>query len=395
MQGQYRPTQVEINLDHLRSNVTAFREALPQRTKFLACVKANAYGHGAVEMARELERLGVDYLSVAFLDEALELRLHGITSPILVLGYTPPEGVAAAWQHNVTITLFSRDVLEAIRQQDASCFANKLKVHIKIDSGMGRLGLLPGHEAIEFIQEVSSMEHVMLEGMFTHYAKADEQDKTYTLEQYQRFQSVAQTLRDQGCVIPIIHTANSAAAIDTPELSYDMVRVGISLYGLYPSTEVNHQAVKLIPVLTLKTKAVLVKTLPPHWGISYGTRYFTQGNERIATLPIGYADGFSRMLTGKAQVLVRGRRVPVVGTICMDQCMVSLQSFAQEAEEIQAGEEVVLIGHQLDGVITASEVADQLGTIDYEVICMMAHRIPRVYIRDGEVVARMNPLLTI
>nr|WP_253299235.1 alanine racemase [Paenibacillus barcinonensis] len=382
-------------MDHLRSNVTAFREALPQRTKFLACVKANAYGHGAVEMARELERLGVDYLSVAFLDEALELRLHGITSPILVLGYTPPEGVAAAWQHNVTITLFSRDVLEAIRQQDASCFANKLKVHIKIDSGMGRLGLLPGHEAIEFIQEVSSMEHVMLEGMFTHYAKADEQDKTYTLEQYQRFQSVAQTLRDQGCVIPIIHTANSAAAIDTPELSYDMVRVGISLYGLYPSTEVNHQAVKLLPVLTLKTKAVLVKTLPPHWGISYGTRYFTQGNERIATLPIGYADGFSRMLTGKAQVLVRGRRVPVVGTICMDQCMVSLQSFAQEAEEIQAGEEVVLIGHQLDGVITASEVADQLGTIDYEVICMMAHRIPRVYIRDGEVVARMNPLLTI
>ncbi|GGH56143.1 alanine racemase [Paenibacillus silvae] len=395
MQGQYRPTQVEINLDHLRSNVTAFREALPQRTKFLACVKANAYGHGAVEMARELERLGVDYLSVAFLDEALELRLHGITSPILVLGYTPPEGVAAAWQHDVTITLFSRDVLEAIRQQDASCFANKLKVHIKIDSGMGRLGLLPGHEAIEFIQEVSSMEQVMLEGMFTHYAKADEQDKTYTLEQYQRFQSVAQTLRDQGCVIPIIHTANSAAAIDTPELSYDMVRVGISLYGLYPSTEVNHQAVKLLPVLTLKTKAVLVKTLPPHWGISYGTRYFTQENERIATLPIGYADGFSRMLTGKAQVLVRGRRVPVVGTICMDQCMVSLQSFAQEAEEIQAGEEVVLIGHQLDGVITASEVADQLGTIDYEVICMMAHRIPRVYIRDGEVVARMNPLLTI
>ncbi|MBB6024480.1 alanine racemase [Paenibacillus sp. JGP012] len=395
MQGQYRPTQVEINLDHLRSNVTAFREALPQRTKFLACVKANAYGHGAVEMARELERLGVDYLSVAFLDEALELRLHGITSPILVLGYTPPEGVAAAWQHNVTITLFSRDVLEAIRQQDASCFANKLKVHIKIDSGMGRLGLLPGHEAIEFIQEVSSMEQVMLEGMFTHYAKADEQDKTYTLEQYQRFQSVAQTLWDQGCVIPIIHTANSAAAIDTPELSYDMVRVGISLYGLYPSTEVNHQAVKLLPVLTLKTKAVLVKTLPPHWGISYGTRYFTQENERIATLPIGYADGFSRMLTGKAQVLVRGRRVPVVGTICMDQCMVSLQSFAQEAEEIQAGEEVVLIGHQLDGVITASEVADQLGTIDYEVICMMAHRIPRVYIRDGEVVARMNPLLTI
>lgn len=394
MQGQYRPTQADINLDHLCTNVEAFREALPQGMKFLACVKANAYGHGAVEMAKELERVGVDYLSVAFLDEALELRQHGITIPILVLGYTPPEGIAVAWKHDVTITLFSREVLDAIRHLDASTFANQLKVHIKIDSGMGRLGLLPSDEALAFIQEVASLNQVMLEGMFTHFARADEEDKTYTLEQYRRFQGVVQALRDQGCSIPIIHTANSAAAIDTPELSYDMVRVGISLYGLYPSAEVNHQVVKLSPVLTLKTKAVLVKTLPPHWGISYGTRYFTQGYERIATLPIGYADGFSRMLTGKAQVLVRGRRVPVVGTICMDQCMVSLQSFAEEAEEIQVGEEVVLIGHQSGGVITADEVASQLGTIAYEVICMMAHRIPRVYTRGGAVVAKINPLLT-
>ena len=219
----------------------------------------------------------------------------------------------------------------------------------------------------------------MLEGMFTHYAKADEERQDLYTGTVSTVSERYRELRNQGCVIPIIHTANSAAAIDTPELSYDMVRVGISLYGLYPSVEVNHQVVKLLPVMTLKTKAVLVKTLPSHWGVSYGTRYFTQENERIATLPIGYADGFSRMLTGKAQVLVRGRRVPVVGTICMDQCMVSLQSFAEEAEAIQAGEEVVLIGHQSGGVITASEVADQLGTIHYEVICMMAHRIPRVY----------------
>ncbi|MCZ1263536.1 MULTISPECIES: alanine racemase [Paenibacillus] len=394
MQEQYRPTQAEINLDHLCNNVDAFRETLPQGKKLLACVKANAYGHGAVEMARELERVGVDYLSVAFLDEALELRQHGITLPILVLGYTPPEGIAEAWKHDVTITLFSKEVLEAIQHLETGTSSRKLKVHIKIDSGMGRLGLLPGEEAVAFIQEAAKLKQVMLEGMFTHFAKADEKDKTYTLEQYRRFRGVVDALRDQGCVIPIIHTANSAATIDTPELSYDMVRVGISLYGLYPSGEVNHQVVKLSPVLTLKTKAVLVKTLPPHWGVSYGTRYVTQGNERIATLPIGYADGFSRMLSGKAQVLVRGRRVPVVGTICMDQCMVSLQSFAAEAEEIQAGEEVVLIGHQSGAVITADEVASQLGTIPYEVICMMAHRIPRVYTRNGAVVARINPLLT-
>ncbi|WP_338542179.1 alanine racemase [Paenibacillus tundrae] len=394
MQEQYRPTQAEINLDHLCDNVEAFREALPKGMKLLACVKANAYGHGAVETARGLEQYGVDYLSVAFLDEALELRQHGIKLPILVLGYTPPEGVAVAWEHDITITLYSREVLDAIRNLNAGKFTGKLKVHIKIDSGMGRLGLLPGKDAVAFVQEVASLDQVMLEGMFTHFAKADEADKTYTLEQYRRFQSVVEALRDQGCVIPIIHTANSAAAIDTPNLSYDMVRVGISLYGLYPSTEVNHQVVKLSPVLTLKTKAVLVKTLPPHWGISYGTRYVTQENERIATLPIGYADGFSRMLTGKAQVLVRGRRVPVVGTICMDQCMVSLQSFAEEAEEIQVGEEVVLIGHQSGECITVDEVAAQLGTIPYEVICMMAHRIPRIYLRDGIEVAKVNPLLS-
>lgn len=394
MQEQYRPTQAEINLDHLCDNVEAFREALPKGMKLLACVKANAYGHGAVETARGLEQYGVDYLSVAFLDEALELRRHGIKLPILVLGYTPPEGVAVAWEHDITITLYSREVLDAIRNLNTGTSTGKLKVHIKIDSGMGRLGLLPGKDAVAFVQEVASLDQVMLEGMFTHFAKADEADKTYTLEQYRRFQSVVETLRDQGCVIPIIHTANSAAAIDTPNLSYDMVRVGISLYGLYPSTEVNHQVVKLSPVLTLKTKAVLVKTLPPHWGISYGTRYFTQENERIATLPIGYADGFSRMLTGKAQVLVRGRRVPVVGTICMDQCMVSLQSFAEEAEEIQVGEEVVLIGHQSGECITVDEVAAQLGTIPYEVICMMAHRIPRIYLRHGIEVAKVNPLLT-
>lgn len=394
MQEQYRPTQAEINLDHLCDNVEAFREALPEGMKLLACVKANAYGHGAVETARGLEQYGVDYLSVAFLDEALELRQHGIKLPILVLGYTPPEGVAVAWEHDITITLYSREVLDAIRNLNAGTSTGKLRVHIKIDSGMGRLGLLPGNDAVAFVQEVASLDQVMLEGMFTHFAKADEADKTYTLEQYRRFQSVVETLRDQGCVIPIIHTANSAAAIDTPNLSYDMVRVGISLYGLYPSTEVNHQVVKLSPVLTLKTKAVLVKTLPPHWGISYGTRYVTQENERIATLPIGYADGFSRMLTGKAQVLVRGRRVPVVGTICMDQCMVSLQSFAEEAEEIQVGEEVVLIGHQSGECITVDEVAAQLGTIPYEVICMMAHRIPRIYLRHGIEVAKVNPLLT-
>lgn len=391
MQMNYRPTQAEINLDHLRANYNSFRNSLPEQMKLLACVKANAYGHGAIEVAREMEELGADYLSVAFLDEALELRQAGVQLPILVLGYTPPEGIEIAWKHDVTVTLFSPEIIEAIKALP-DVRDKQLKVHIKIDSGMGRLGLLPGDGAVSFIEEVFSLPQVFVEGMFTHFARADEEDKSYTLEQYRRFKSVADALRDLGHTIPIIHTGNSAAAIDTPDLSYNMVRLGIALYGLYPSDEVNRAAVSLSPVMTLKTELVYVKKLPPHYGISYGSNYVTEEEEVIGTLPIGYADGYSRMLSGKAEVLIRGRRVPVVGNICMDQCMVSLKSFAQEAEQIKVGEEVVLIGQQSESCITADELASSLGTIPYELVCMIAHRVPRVYMREGIPVKQVNPL---
>lgn len=393
LQVNYRPTRAEINLDALEANYKAFRQALPEGMKLLACVKANAYGHGAVQVAKEMERLGADYLSVAFLDEALELRQAGVRMPILVLGYVPPHGVRTAWENDVTITLFSDEVLEAIQELSSSGIRGKLKVHIKVDSGMGRLGLLPGEKLMQFIRDTMAVPHVEVEGMFTHFATADEEDKTYTLEQYRRFQGACEALRDHGYQIPIIHTGNSAVAVDMPQISCDMVRIGISIYGLYPSAEVGQSKVKLSPVLTLKTQVVFVKTLPAHSGISYGIRYTTVSEERIGTLPIGYADGYSRMLTGKAQVLIRGRRVPVVGTICMDQCMVSLQSFAGMAEEIQAGEEVVLIGSQDGETIAADELASALGTIHYEIICMLAHRIPRFYMRSGSVELVVNPLL--
>lgn len=393
MQVQYRPTRAEINLDHLRSNYEGFRHALPQQMKLLICVKANAYGHGAVEVSRELEQLGADYLSVAFLDEALELRRAGITLPILVLGYTSPEAVQTAWENDITLTLFTTEVLEAIQELDRKDSPRRLKVHIKIDSGMGRLGLLPGEGALAFIEKVWNTEEAELEGMYTHFARADEENKSYTLEQYRRFQDVASALKGKGYSIPIIHTGNSATALDMPGLSFDMVRIGIAMYGLYPSHEVNRQAVELLPVLTLKTELSYVKTLPPGWGISYGTKYTTASHELIGTLPVGYADGYSRMLSGKAEVLIRGRRIPVLGTICMDQCMVSLQSFANEAEEIHIGEEVVLIGQQSGASISADELASWLGTINYEVVCMIANRVPRLYTREGRLVTRRNPLL--
>ncbi|MDP4098898.1 alanine racemase [Paenibacillus sp. P96] len=393
MQAQHRPTRAEINLDHLRSNYESFRHALPQDMKLLVCVKANAYGHGAVEVSRELEQLGADYLSVAFLEEALELRRAGITLPILVLGYTSPEAVQTAWENEITLTLFTTEVLEAIRGLDRQGSLRRLKVHIKIDSGMGRLGLLPDKEALSFVEKVWETEEAELEGMYTHFARADEENKSYTLEQYRKFQVVALALKGKGYSIPIIHTGNSAVALEMPGLSFDMIRIGIAMYGLYPSYEVNRQAVELFPVLTLKTNLSYVKTLPPGWGISYGTKYTTTSQELIGTLPIGYADGYSRMLSGKAEVLIRGRRVPVLGTICMDQCMISLESFADEAGEIYTGEEVVLIGQQSGASISADELASWLGTINYEVVCMIANRVPRVYMRGGQLVTRINPLL--
>ncbi|MDN4070651.1 alanine racemase [Paenibacillus vini] len=393
MQVKYRPTQAVIDLDALYSNYTELRQGLPSDMKLLACVKANAYGHGAATVAKELERYGADYLSVAFLDEALELRRAGVKIPVLILGYTPPHGVRTAWEHDITLTVFSWEVLETIRDLDPSEFPHKLKVHIKIDSGMGRLGLLPGEEAVAFIRNALQIPHVEVEGMYTHYATADEEDKSYTLEQYRRFQEVVDALREHEIHIPIIHTGNSAVAIDIPELSCRMVRIGIALYGLYPSDEVHRDRIKLRPILSLTTELVRVKTMPPHSAISYGAKYVTDRDERIGTIPIGYADGYSRLLGGKAQVLIRGRRVPVVGTICMDQCMVSLQPLAEEAEEIQAGEEVVLIGQQSGGQITADELASMLGTIHYEVICMLAHRVPRLYVSTGKPDILVNPLL--
>lgn len=391
MQESYRPTVAEINLDALRANCESFRRHLPAGVKLMVCVKGNAYGHGAIEVTRELERLGIDYVSVAFLDEALELRRAGIKLPILVLGYTPPEAIEAAWENEVAVTLFTPEVLEAISKLPVND-SRTLKVHIKIDSGMGRLGLLPP-QAPPFIEEVCKVPQAEIEGMFTHFARADEADKSYTLEQYRRFMSVTEALREKKIHIPIIHTGNSATAIDTPGLSPNMLRVGVSIYGFYPSTEVNRQEVKLHPVMTLKTKAVYVKSLPEGWGVSYGTRYRADSGEVIATLPIGYADGYSRLLSGKAEVLIRGRRVPVVGTICMDQCMVSLKSFAEEAEQIKAGEEVVLIGRQAGVSVTADELALLIGTIHYDVVCMLARRVPRIYIREGSAPLLVNGLL--
>lgn len=386
MDAFYRPTWVEISLDALRSNIEGFQKVLPAGMKQMAVVKADAYGHGAVEVSKEALAAGVDYLGVAFFDEALELRNAGIMAPILVLGYTPPEGVERARELDVTIAVYSRDVLEELQAQQHK---KKLKIHIKLDTGMGRLGLHTEADAIPFIEQALTLPNVEVEGLFTHYANADEVDKSYTLEQYRRFERIVSYFTDKGTAFPYIHAGNSAAAIDLPGLTYSMVRLGISMYGLYPSEDVNQTKIELKPVLSLKTGIVHLKTLPPGSGVSYGTIYHTKSEEQIGTLPIGYADGYSRMLSGKAEVLVRGNRVPIVGRICMDQCMINVS----EVADVKALDEVVLIGEQDGQRITAEDIARQLGTVNYEVICMISHRVARVYVRGGERVDAINPLM--
>ncbi|PZE20806.1 alanine racemase [Paenibacillus xerothermodurans] len=387
MDSFYRPTRVEISLDALRHNLTEFRRVLPAHVKMMAVVKADAYGHGAVEVSREALRCGVEYIAVAFLDEGLELRQAGITAPILVLGYTPPDALEMAWEHDITVNVYSHDILDAFERLQPR--EKPLSIHVKIDSGMNRLGLTTEAEAVAFIERALKIPGLHVGGLFTHYASADETDKSYTLEQYERFDKVVRHFSERGIEFDYVHAGNSAAAIDAPHLTYNMVRLGISMYGMYPSEEVNHQVIELQPVLSIKTGVVMVKTLPADSGISYGTIYRTAGEETIATLPIGYADGFSRMLTGKAQVLIRGQRFPIVGRICMDQCMANVTGLT----DIGDGEEVVILGSQGGDRIAAEEHAAWLGTVNYEITCMISHRVPRIYIRNGQVVSTVNPLM--
>jgi alanine racemase len=383
----YRPTWVEIDLDALRANVAAFQRALPTDMQLMAVVKANGYGHGAIQIAREAVARGVSYLGVAFLDEALELREAGIETPILVLGYTPPEGVRLAIEQRLTLAVFSDEVLAAIAAEVQP--GEQLKIHIKIDTGMGRLGLHDAASAVAFIRRALTIPGALVEGLFTHYACADEADTHYTLAQHERFAHIVETFHADGMRFPLLHAGNSATALQFPQLSYNMLRLGISLYGLYPSSEVNHEQVALQPVMSYKTGIVLLKTLPPGSGVSYGATYVTSAEECVATLPIGYADGFTRLLTGKAHVLVRGQKVPVIGRICMDQCVIKVDDVA----DVALGDEVVVFGRQGAAQITAEELAHTLGTINYEITCMISHRVPRVYIRDGQVSSVVNPLI--
>lgn len=390
----HRPTWAEISLDAIDHNISEFRRVLPSDKRIMAVVKANAYGHGAIEIAEEAVRSGVDYLGVAFLDEAIQLRQAGIQAPVLVLGYTDTQSLTLARQYDVTITVFSDEVLDYLENEFDNTSnteaAKPLNIHIKLDTGMGRIGVRGERESIAFIDRARSIADVHVEGLFTHYACADEADKSFTIEQHRRFEVIVEYFASRGVEFPYLHAGNSATGIDTPDMVSTMLRLGISLYGFYPSDEVDQERVELRPVMSYKTKIVMVKKMPQNATISYGATYQTQADEMIATIPVGYGDGYTRLLTGKAYVLIREHKVPIVGRICMDQCMVNVTGIP----DVAVGDEVVLFGEQGSESITVDELARTLGTINYEITCMVSYRVPRVYIHDkNETVRVVNHLI--
>ncbi len=365
-----RPTWLEIDVDAIAQNVRAIKALVGADVRVLAVLKADAYGHGAIKVARTALNNGASYCGVASVNEAVQLRQAGISAPVLVLGYTAAWQAREALLNNVTITLYDRDVARAFSRAAIELHA-EARAHIKVDSGMGRLGLLPD-DVFAFIHDVRGLPGLSLEGIFTHFSIADEADLDYTCWQLKRFQQVLAELKSQGVTFPLIHAANSAATLRLPESRFTMVRLGLAMYGLAPSA-----AVPLPPeirrALTWRTTIAQVKKLPAGSFVSYGNAYQTQREETIAVIPVGYADGFRRAPQHWSEVLIKAQRAPIVGRVCMDQTMINVS----QIPDVRVGDEVVLIGTQGGETITAEEVAERLGTINYEVVSVILARVPR------------------
>ena len=370
------PTWAEINLDNIKFNLSNIKKILKEDTKICGVLKANAYGHGSVEVAKLLEREKVDYFAVARLEEALELRENNITLPILCLGYIPEESLEIAIINNIIITIYSLEMAQKINDI-AMCIKEKAFVHIKIDTGMTRIGFQPNKEAITDITKIYELVNINVEGIYTHFATADDINKEFTNTQVQKFKFMVEQLELLGINIPIKHVSNSSATMDLPDLKFDMVRCGIVLYGHYPSDDVLKERLILKPAMTLKTTIAHIKEVQPGVGISYGLKYKCNSKERIVTIPIGYADGFTRMQPNP-KVWIKEQSFDVVGRICMDQCMVRIDKDIN----IEVGDPVIIFGEEN---ITAENIANNLGTINYEVLCMVSRRVDRVYMERNAI----------
>ena len=372
---KYRRIWVEVDLDALHHNLNEAKR-VSKGAKILAVVKADGYGHGAVEIAKELHE-EADYFGVALIDEALQLRRNGVTKPILILGYTSPTQYETLIEADITQAIFSR---EAARQLSATAvrMGKKAKIHVVVDTGMSRIGFPPTEESVETIKWINTLPGLFVEGIFSHFALADSKDKTVDKMQLKRFGFVLDGLEREGIHIPIKHISNSAAVIDS-DYSFDMVRCGIMLYGMYPSDEVDKTKVSLKPVMSLKSSVIQVKTLPPGEGVSYGHTFVTTRETRIATVSAGYGDGYPRALSSKGRVIINGQYAPIIGRVCMDIFMVDISHI----DGVKVEDPVILIGRDGDKEITAEEVGALADTFNYEIVCSVSRRVPRIYLKNS------------
>lgn len=383
----YQRVIAEINLDNIEHNIREIRKHIGNSTKIMAIVKADAYGHGAVEVSKVCLYGGADWLGIAVLEEGIELRRNNIYVPILILGYTIESKIEDVINYNLTQTVFDFETAQKISK--AAVKLNKVTdIHIKIDTGMGRIGFSTTQSDIEEIIKIKNLPNINITGVFTHFATSDEADKSFTFEQYNKFCSVCSELEKQGLQGFIKHAANSGAIIDLKELSCDMVRAGIITYGLFPSENVNKNILDLKSAMSLKTHVSFVKTVPENFAVSYGRTFYTSNQSKIATIPVGYADGYSRIMSNKARVIVNGEYADVIGNICMDQFMADVSCI----EDVQAGDEVILLGEDVKSgkSVTADEIATLQQSINYEVVCSIGKRIPRVYLRNGNILKTIS-----
>lgn len=366
-----RPTHVEINLSILAANLQAIRQKVSP-AKVMPVVKANAYGHGIIPVAKHMAANGADMLGVAILDEGILLRQSGLTLPILVLGGIQPYQIPAYLEHNLLITIGSLENLQAVAAEAAKRGVSA-PVHLKVDTGMGRLGV-PYDQASALLEASLVYPHVQIEGIFTHFANSDAPDLSYARLQLQRFLEVLGFFEKRGLPRPLVHAANSGAILQLPESYFDLVRPGVMLYGIYPDKEIPH-SVTVNPALTWKTMPVNSKIQPANQPVSYGLTWKSDHPVRILTLPVGYADGYFRRLSNLGQVLVRGKKYPIAGRVCMDQFMVNLENDSATTED-----DVILLGRQGEAEISADDLAELVGTIPYEILTNISARVPRVYI---------------
>lgn len=384
MNKMIRPVWAEIDLDAIKYNIDSIKRRVDTK-ELIAVVKADAYGHGALDVSKTLVENGATKLAVAVITEAMELRHGNINTPIMILGYTPLEFAADLINYDIEQTIFDLEYATKL-SEIALNLGKKAKVHVALDTGMGRIGFLINDNSLNEILKISSLKGLEVVGIFTHFATADESDKNYSNKQYKKFTDFNEKLISKGVNILLKHVSNSGAIIDMPNTYLDGVRAGIVLYGYYPSEDVLKQNLDLKKAITIKTQVAHVKILDKNEYVSYGRKFKTERKSIIATLPIGYADGYSRALTGKAKVIINGKFAPVVGTICMDQCMIDVTDIGN----VHVGDEVIVLGNDKDLKFDADDMAKAMGTINYEVLCMIKQRIPRVYIEDGKVKSIRN-----